>query len=47
MKKRYIEPEMEVVEVKTGNMICQSQLDVYLENDPAEMEDWEVEKFGW
>ena len=47
MKKKYIEPEMNVVEVKTENMICQSQLDVYLENNPAEMEDWEVEKFGW
>lgn len=47
MKKRYIEPEMKVVEVKTGNMICGSQLDVYLENDPDELEDWDVEEFAW
>ena len=47
MKKKYIEPEMNVVEVKTENMICQSQLDVYLENDPDNLEDWDIEKFGW
>ena len=47
MKKRYIEPEMEVVEVKAGNMICQSQLDVYRENDPDVLDGWDVEKFGW
>ena len=47
MKKKYIEPEMNVVEVKAGNMICGSQLDVYLENDPDKLEDWDIEKFGW
>lgn len=47
MKKKYIEPEMEVVEVKTGNMICGSQLDVYLEKDPDKLENWDVETFGW
>lgn len=38
---------MNVVEVKTENIICQSQLDVYLENEPDKMEEWEVEKSGW
>ena len=47
MKKTYIEPQMKVVEVKTENMICQSQLDVYLENDSDKLEDWDVEKFSW
>lgn len=47
MKKTYIEPQMKVVEVKTENMICQSQLDVYLENAPDKLEDWDVEKFSW
>ena len=47
MKKTYIEPQMKVVEVKTENMICQSQLDVYLENNSDILEDWDVEKFSW
>ena len=38
---------MIVVEVKTENMICGSQLDVYLEDRPDVLRDWEVEQSGW
>ena len=47
MKKTYIEPQMKVVEVKMENMICGSELSVYIENDPDRMEDWEIDKYGW
>ena len=47
MKKTYIEPQMKVVEVKMENIICGSELSVYIENDPDILEDWDVQTYGW
>ena len=47
MKKTYKTPTMKVRKIHCSHMLCQSQLDVYLENDPDVLDDWDVEKFGW
>lgn len=47
MKKTYIQPTMKVRKIQCSHMLCGSQLDVYLENKPDKLEDWDVEKSGW
>lgn len=35
MKKKYIEPQMEVVKIKAANMLCGSQMNVNIAPEPT------------
>ena len=43
MKKEYITPEMNVVDVRTEGLLCNSKLDV----KGAGFEDWLEDEFLW
>ena len=38
MKKKYIEPQMEVVKIKAANMLCGSQMNVNMIPDDPELD---------
>ena len=47
MKKTYNPPTMKVRKIQCSHMLCGSQLNVHLEDNPDKLEDWDVEKFSW